>query len=64
MVVAASSMIVAAVLEIERKKQLGFQQVVGSETFNASYISVFAQIPQFALVGASEAFVSVSGTVF
>ncbi|XP_025095030.1 solute carrier family 15 member 4-like isoform X1 [Pomacea canaliculata] len=64
MVVAASSMIVAAVLEIERKKQLGFQQVVGSETFNASYISVFAQIPQFALVGASEAFVSVSGLEF
>jgi peptide/histidine transporter 3/4 len=61
MVLAALSMIAAAVVEIERKKHSFFVQEVGDEKFNASSITVFAQIPQFALVGASEAFTSISG---
>ncbi|KAK7111646.1 solute carrier family 15 member 4-like [Littorina saxatilis] len=64
MILAALSMIAAAVVEIERKKHLGFEQVVGDETFYASNVTVFLQIPQFALVGASEAFTSISGLEF
>nr|KAG5685477.1 hypothetical protein BaRGS_013088 [Batillaria attramentaria] len=54
----------AAVVEIERKDHFGFEQEVGDETFFASNISIFIQIPQFALVGASEAFTSISGLEF
>ena len=54
-------MVAAAVLEVERKKELGFEQTVGDEKFFASNLTVFLQIPQFALVGASEAFTSISG---
>lgn len=64
LVLAALSMIAAALVEIERKKHLGFSQTVGDETFQASNITVFLQIPQFALVGASEAFTSISGLEF
>ncbi|XP_076459423.1 solute carrier family 15 member 4-like [Babylonia areolata] len=63
-VLAALSMVAAAVVEIERKDNLGFEQEVGEETFYASNITVFLQIPQFALVGASEAFTSISGLEF
>ncbi|KAK7442686.1 hypothetical protein BaRGS_00040510, partial [Batillaria attramentaria] len=59
-ILAALSMVVAAVVEIERKDHFGFEQEVGDETFFASNISIFIQIPQFALVGASEAFTSIS----
>ena len=54
-------MIAAAVLETQRKENLGFVQVVGDEKFFASNITVFWQIPQFALVGTSEAFTSIAG---
>lgn len=64
LVLAALSMIAAAVVEVERKKHFGFNQKVGDETFYSSNITVFLQIPQFALVGASEAFTSISGLEF
>lgn len=54
-------MIAAAVVETQRKENMGFVQVVGDEKFFASNITVFLQIPQFALVGASEAFTSIAG---
>lgn len=61
LLLAAASMIVAAVVEIERKKHFGFSQKVGDEVFYSSNLTIFIQIPQFALVGASEAFTSISG---
>ena len=64
MIFAALSMIAAALLEVERKKNLGFYQDVGEETFFASNTTVFLQIPQYALVGASETFTSISGLHF
>lgn len=55
----------AGILEIYRKKDIEengvIQQQLSGDTFNASSISIFAQVPQFALVGASEVFASVSG---
>ena len=60
-VLAALSMIAAAILEVKRKENLGFEQTVGEEVFFASNLTVFLQIPQFALVGCSEAFASISG---
>lgn len=55
----------AGILEIYRKKDIEengvIQQELSKHTFNASSISIFAQVPQFALVGASEVFASVSG---
>ena len=55
------SVVVAGVLEIERKKHLGFDQSVGTEMFYASHLTVFYQAPQFFLVGAGEAFTSIAG---
>ncbi|XP_076460129.1 solute carrier family 15 member 4-like [Babylonia areolata] len=63
-VLAALSMLAAALVEMERKKHLGFHQTVGNETFFASNISVFLQVPQYALFGCSEAFTSISGLEF
>lgn len=55
----------AGILEIYRKKDIennGYiVQELSSDKFNASSISIFAQVPEFALVGASEVFASVSG---
>ena len=58
------SVCVAGVLEIYRKKHLGFHQKVGTETFFASKVTVFLQAPQFVLVGAAEAFTSIAGYEF
>ena len=56
---------VAGVVEIYRKDDLsttgGRSQVLAGQTFNASTLSVFLQVPQFALVGAGEVFTSISG---
>ncbi|CAG2201532.1 PHT [Mytilus edulis] len=62
MIFAAMSMFVAGILEIYRKKDISIigQELAGN-TFNASSISIFAQIPQFTLLGASEVFTSISG---
>ena len=61
MIFAALSVIVAGILEIYRKKDISIEQVLAGDKFNASSISVFAQIPQFSLLGASEVFTSISG---
>lgn len=65
MVFAALSVFVAGILEIYRKKDISIiDQKVGEDTFNASSITVFAQIPQFMFIGASEIFTSISGLEF
>ncbi|XP_041363696.1 solute carrier family 15 member 4-like isoform X2 [Gigantopelta aegis] len=65
---AAMSVIAAGVLEIYRKDELrssgGIVQQLGGETFNSSHITLFAQVPQFALIGASEVFASISALEF
>ena len=61
MILAALSVIGAGVLEIYRKKDLSVNQTILESHFNASSVSVFAQIPQFTLFGASEVFTSISG---
>ncbi|KAK3091507.1 hypothetical protein FSP39_020322 [Pinctada imbricata] len=67
-ILAGLSVVVAGVVEIYRKEELsesgGMSQVLAGETFNASTLSVFLQVPQFALVGAGEVFSSISGYEF
>ncbi|CAG2248769.1 PHT [Mytilus edulis] len=67
-ILATLSVVVAGILEIYRKKNLastgGVSQDLAGDTFNASTISFFAQVPEFALVGASEVFTSISGLEF
>ncbi|XP_060066618.1 solute carrier family 15 member 4-like [Ylistrum balloti] len=68
MILAALSVVVAGVLEIYRKQELsesgGIIQELADDKFNASTLSVFLQVPEFALVGASEVFASISGLEF
>ncbi|XP_071808235.1 solute carrier family 15 member 4-like [Asterias amurensis] len=68
MVLAVVSMIVAASIEFARKADIqknGYiQQEVGGKTFNASDLSVFAQIPQYTFIGASEVFASITSLEF
>ena len=58
-------MVVAGVVEIYRKDDLsktgGIIQELADEKFNSSKLTVFLQIPQYALVGAGEVFTSISG---
>jgi len=65
MVLIASSMFYAGVLEIIRKKDIEehgyFVQNISTTSYNASHITMFAQIPEFALIGSSEVFTSISG---
>lgn len=67
MILAAGSVIVAGILEIYRKEELrtsgGITQELAGDTFNASTLSMFLQVPQFALIGSSEVFASISGIV-
>jgi len=63
MLLAVLSVLVAGILEIYRKKDLSVNQTLFHDHFNASSISVFAQIPQFTLVGASEVFTSITGNL-
>ena len=63
---AALSVVVAGVIEIARKDRMEepggvIVQELGGEKFNASTISVFVQVPAYALVGASEVFASICG---
>ena len=64
-ILAGLSVVVAGVVEIYRKDDLsktgGKIQELADEKFNASELTVFVQIPQFALVGAGEVFASISG---
>ena len=62
LIFAAGSVALAGIIEIERKKDYGrVQQNVFNTTINASTMSVFYQVPQYILQGASEALVSVTG---
>ncbi len=65
MVLVSLSSIVAGIVEISRKNIMqegGWEeQVLAGETFNASTLSVFVQIPQYMLVGASEVFTGIAG---
>ncbi|BFZ03584.1 hypothetical protein BsWGS_06623 [Bradybaena similaris] len=59
--------LIAGVVEIYRKKDLEehhIVQVLAGENFTASTMSVFVQVPQFALIGASEIFTSVTSLEF
>ncbi|XP_064595615.1 solute carrier family 15 member 4-like isoform X2 [Liolophura sinensis] len=68
MILAALSVITAGILEIYRKKDISemgaIPQVLGDKTYNASSLSMFLQVPQFALIGASEVFTSITGLEF
>ncbi|GAB1609474.1 protein NRT1/ PTR FAMILY 8.4-like, partial [Argonauta hians] len=68
LILAACSVGVAGVIEILRMKELKekgiLKQVIAEKTYNASHLSMFAQIPQFALIGSSEVFTSVTGLEF
>ena len=61
-------MVVAGIIEIARKDRMEevggtIVQELGGEKFNASTMSVFVQVPAYALVGASEVFASICGTL-
>ncbi|KAL4232605.1 hypothetical protein ACF0H5_007295 [Mactra antiquata] len=68
MVLAACAMLYSGMIEIVRKDELarngGFTQELAGSTFNASNITMFAQVPEFAFIGASEVFTSISGLEF
>eukprot|EP00057_Strongylocentrotus_purpuratus_P016036 XP_011670510.1 PREDICTED: solute carrier family 15 member 4 [Strongylocentrotus purpuratus] len=68
MVFASGSMVVAAIVEICRKNVMrdgGYiLQTIAGDTYNSSDVSVFAQIPQYTLIGASEVFTSITGLEF
>ncbi|CAG5134601.1 unnamed protein product, partial [Candidula unifasciata] len=66
MLLSVLAVIVAGVVEIYRKEDLDnwhIQELAG-QNFNSSSMSVFVQIPQFALIGASEIFTSVTTLEF
>ncbi|CAC5373165.1 SLC15A3_4 [Mytilus coruscus] len=64
MIFAVLSVVAAGVLEIHRKEHISVNQTIAGNNYNASSVSIFAQIPQFTLIGASEVFTSVSGMEF
>ena len=65
MILAALAMVYAGVLEIYRKKDMeangSITQSLGKDNFTASKLSMFIQIPEFAFIGSSEVFASISG---
>lgn len=65
MILAALAMLYAGIIEIIRKNDIrdhGYiSQTLSKDEFNASKISMFAQIPEFAFIGSSEVFASISG---
>ncbi|XP_022104743.1 solute carrier family 15 member 4-like [Acanthaster planci] len=68
MVLAVFSMGLAAGIEFARKASIEeygyFKQEVADKVFNASELSIFAQVPQYTLIGASEVFTSITGLEF
>ena len=62
---AAGSVVLAGIIEIERKHIIdthgAFKQEVFDKSVNASTMSVFYQVPQYILQGTSEALVGVTG---
>ena len=65
MIIAATSLVVAGVIEIKRKdfiKEYGtFYQSPFDKPTNASSMSILYQVPQYVLVGASEVLVVITG---
>ena len=65
MILAALAMVYAGVLEIYRKEDMetngSITQSLGKDNFTASKLSMFIQIPEFAFIGSSEVFASISG---
>jgi peptide/histidine transporter 3/4 len=66
MILSILAVVVAGVVEIYRKESLDnpHYQILAGENFTSSSMSVFIQIPQFALIGASEIFTSVTTLEF
>uniref|UniRef100_A0A0B6ZE32 Major facilitator superfamily (MFS) profile domain-containing protein n=1 Tax=Arion vulgaris TaxID=1028688 RepID=A0A0B6ZE32_9EUPU len=66
MVLSVIAVCVAGIVEIYRKEFLvnSHVQVLAGQNFTSSSMSVFVQIPQFALIGASEIFTSVTTLEF
>ena len=68
MILAACSMLYAGIMEIVRKDHIAdhgyIEQELAGDKFNASKLSMFAQIPEFAFIGSSEVFASISGIIF
>uniref|UniRef100_A0A0B7AD16 Major facilitator superfamily (MFS) profile domain-containing protein n=1 Tax=Arion vulgaris TaxID=1028688 RepID=A0A0B7AD16_9EUPU len=66
MILSVMAVVVAGIVEIYRKEDMeNFHvQVLGDKMFNASSMSVFIQVPQFALIGASEIFAAISTLEF
>ncbi|XP_036360292.1 solute carrier family 15 member 4-like [Octopus sinensis] len=64
LVLTALSVAVAGIVEIFRVKELrahgGVVQLLANKPYNASHVSIFAQIPQFALIGFGEVFTSIA----
>ena len=62
---AAGSVVLAGIIEFRRKDVIKTQGTITQHVFhryvNASNMSVFYQVPQYILLGTSEAFVSVTG---
>ena len=65
MILAVISMLLAAGIELARKASIAeygyVQQELADKVFNASELSVFAQVPQYTFIGASEVFASITG---
>ena len=65
MLFAAASVAVAGVIEIKRRNEWHngpiCEQTIFDEHRNASCLSIFWQVPQFVLIGASEVFASITG---
>ncbi|XP_072018287.1 solute carrier family 15 member 4-like [Amphiura filiformis] len=68
MVLVSIAAVIAAIVEMSRKNIMqegGWEvQILAGESFNASTLSVFVQIPEYMLVGASEVFTSIAGLEF
>ena len=68
MLLAAASMVVAGVVEINRRQlwEKGdfYDQVVFDKHCNASSLSIFWQVPQFMLIGSSEVLSVITGKYY
>ena len=65
MFLAGCAMVYSAIIEVVRKNDIKehwyIEQSLAGDSFNASKISMFAQVPEFAFIGSSEVFASISG---
>lgn len=64
MILATCAILSAGVLEFVRKNDITVRQNISDGCFNVSSLSVFYQIPQFVLMGASEVFTVIAGIEF